>query len=85
MRHTGLAMISHEGIDRREVKEVLHRRLPDAPSEEPGRGQQTVAMSGSRLYPAAAISRVARIGNFSTLHNALRFAARGRTRAVSQK
>ena len=34
-------------------------------------------------YPAA-ISRVALIGSFRTLHRALRFASRGRTRSVSQ-
>jgi len=37
-----------------------------------------------RLY-AAAISRVALIGNLSTLHSADRFASRGRTWSVSQK
>ena len=34
---------------------------------------------------AAAISLVARTGSFSTLHKAVRFASRGRTRSVSQK
>jgi hypothetical protein len=34
--------------------------------------------SNSRLHPAAAISRVALIGSFSTLHSADRFASRGR-------
>jgi hypothetical protein len=28
--HTALVMITHEGIDRREVQHVLHRRWPDA-------------------------------------------------------
>ena len=35
-------------------------------------------------YPAA-ISRVALIGNFKTLHNALKLASRGRQWSVSQK
>ena len=72
-------MILHEGIDRREVKYVLHRRFPDAASEEPGARAANCGDVRNRLYPAAAISRVALIGSFSTLHNALRFAARGRS------
>ena len=36
-------------------------------------------------HPAAAISRVARIGSFSVLHNAVRFASRGSATHPSPK
>ena len=49
------------------------------------RGRQIASwdVTCAATYPA--ISRVARIGNFKTLHNALRFASRGRQWSVSQK
>ena len=68
--------------DRRGARRVPHRH---------GRWELHGALShvGHRhpqeVHPAEAISRVARTGSFSTLHNALRFRSRGRTRSVSQK
>ena len=57
---------------------MLHRRLADAPVNILCRKEQTVPMSRSQPYPTAAISRVALIGSFNVLHNAVRFAFRGR-------
>jgi hypothetical protein len=47
------------------------------------RGRLERATTASEHY-AAAISRVALIGNLSTLHSADKFASRGRTWSVSQ-
>ena len=44
-----------------------------------------IKFEASLAHPAVAISLVALIGSFSTLHNADRFSSRGRTRSFSQK
>jgi hypothetical protein len=42
--HTALVMITHEGIDRREVQDVLRRRWPDVVVKSLDQEQPTVAM-----------------------------------------
>ena len=43
--HTALVLVTHEGIDRREVQEVLHHRWPDATVKELQHEESTWAMS----------------------------------------
>jgi hypothetical protein len=43
--HAALVMITHEGIDRHEVEDVLHRRWPDAVVKELEQEKPTVAMT----------------------------------------
>ena len=43
--HTALVLISHEGIDRPEVQDVLHSRWPDASVKELEREEPAVAMA----------------------------------------
>ena len=47
--------------------------------------EMLAAKKASALSYPPAISRVALIGSFNVLHNAVRFASRGRQRSVSQK
>jgi hypothetical protein len=42
--HTALVLISHEGIDRHEVEDVLRRRWPEVALKEPEQEQPAVAM-----------------------------------------
>jgi hypothetical protein len=49
--HTAMVMITHEGIDRREVRDVLRRRWPDATVKELEDEEPTVALSASDNHP----------------------------------
>jgi hypothetical protein len=63
------------------VDAIVHRNLLGKPS--------MIALAswlqGAATHSAPAISRVALTGSFKTLHNADRFASRGRLQSVSQK
>jgi hypothetical protein len=55
--HTALVMIIHEGIDRREVQDVLHHRWPGATGNELRHEEPAVAMTAE---DAAALGRCRR-------------------------
>jgi hypothetical protein len=43
--HTALVLVSHDGVDRREIEDVLRRRWLDVALKELGQAQPTVAMT----------------------------------------
>jgi len=70
------------GVPVRQLLRPERRRGPAEADSSNGPGCATGV--SEPVYPAA-ISRVALIGSFKTLHSALKFASLGRTRSVSQK
>ena len=74
------APVSNRSLAASWIRALLDRYPVSLP-----RGRQIASWDFTCAATYPAISRVARIGNFKTLHNALRFASRGRQWSVSQK
>jgi hypothetical protein len=65
------------------LKHLCRRTRPTISGGSDGKRADRLYRVGT--YAAAAISRVALIGSFSVLHNAVRFTSRGLVRPISQK